>query len=349
MRTSSKLKPCILTAAVFSVLLLTVPALPLLLDKKPPTSPTLSESSQIPDSSTDDSKDKENTDTHREMLKVLDVTTGKVEEISAYDYVVGAVCAQMPATFEQEALKAQAVAAYTYAVRRREKAKTAPDKELGGAYFSNDNSKYQGYFTEEQARHYYGENYDMYMENIKKAVDAVMGEYISYDGEPIIAAFHALSPGKTESAENVWGSSIPYLVSCDSSFDTSAPKFEQEHEFTAAEVKRAIEKLNENIKLDEKTPEKWFGEPETGESGTVLTIDVGGISLTGQQVRSALSLPSAAFEIKYDDGFLITTKGCGHAVGMSQFGANELAKSGKTYKEILEYYDKGILLEKDTS
>ncbi len=332
-----KLRPYICAAGVFALLLMTVPALSMIKEKKTqsvPDSSSMSESSR--ESSAPD------TDTAPEMLKVLDTTTGQVEEISSFDYVVGAVCAQMPAAFEEEALKAQAVAAYTYAVRQREKAKTAPDKELCGAYFSNDSRKYQAYFTENQAKHYYGDNYDMFTEKIEKAVSAVKGQYLTYEDEPIIAAFHPLSSGKTESAENVWGNDIPYLVSVESKYDTSAPRYEQQYEFTSAELKRTLEKFFDGIKLPGEAPEKWFGESKTSDAETVLSIKVGDKTLTGQELRAALGLSSAAFTQEYRDGdFIFTAKGCGHGVGMSQFGANELAKSGKNYDEILKYYYKG--------
>ena len=333
-----RLRPYLCAAGVFALLLLTVPMLSMIKDHKKAVTPEIP---QVTESPTAEKTEK--TDFKTEMLKVFDTTTGQVEEISACDYVVGAVCAQMPAAFEEEALKAQAVAAYTYAVRQREKAETAPDKELCGAYFSNDSRRYQAYFTENQQKHYYGDNYEMFTDKIKKAVEAVGGEYLPYKDEPIIAAFHPLSSGKTESAKNVWGSYIPYLVSVDSKYDTSAPKYEQQFEFTSAELKRTLEKAFDGVKLDKDTPEKWFGEPKKSEAETVLTISVGGKVLTGQEIRTALSLSSAAFDVEYDDGdFIFTTKGCGHGVGMSQFGANELAKSGKGYKEILEYYYKGV-------
>ena len=332
-----KLKPYLCAAGVFALLLLTVPALSLIKDGR---TPDITENESVSESSGE--KEPAKTDIKTELLKVFDTTTGQVEEITSFDYVVGAVCAQMPAAFEEEALKAQAVAAYTYAVRQREKAETAPDKELCGAYFSNDSRKYQAYFTENQARHYYGDNYDMFIEKIRKAVEAVGGEYLVYEDEPIIAAFHPLSGGMTESAKNVWGSDIPYLVSADSKYDTSAPKYEQQYEFTAAELKRTLEKKFDGIKLDKDDPGKWFGEPKRSEAETVLTINVGGKELTGQELRTVLGLSSAVFEAEYDDGsFTFTSKGCGHGVGMSQFGANELAKSGKSYKEILMHYYKG--------
>jgi len=272
-------------------------------------------------------------------LKILDITTGKVEEISAYDYVVGAVAAEMPATFEHEALKAQAVASYTYAVRQAKKAETVADTDLNGAYFSNDSSRYQTYFTENQIMQYYGENYEEYLKKIKDAVSEVEFEYIAYEDEPIIAAFHSLSTGKTESAENVWGNSIPYLVSVESKYDTKAPDFMEVYEFTHDEMKELLEKSFEDIKLSE-NPNKWFSDIKTTDAGNVLSVKVCNKEITGQQLCKALSLRSASFEIEYEDNFKITVKGCGHCVGMSQYGANEMAKAGKKYDEILKHYYK---------
>ncbi len=336
------MKSCITAALVFVVLLLTVPSAPLLLGKN-----------IMADGKSDVSEGTEQTETtisaqpekkaakKYKTLKVLDVTTGKVGEISAFDYVVGAVCAEMPATFEHEALKAQAVAAYTYAVRQAEKAEASPDSELCGAYFSNDTSEYQAYFTENQARQYYSENYDEYIEKIRSAVSEVEYEYMTYEDEPIIAAFHSLSTGKTETAKNVWGNDIAYLTSVESEYDSKSPKYTEIYEFTEKEMKQLLETAFDGISLSENA-EDWFSDFQYSDSQTVLTVSVGDMEVTGQELRTALSLRSASFEIQYDDSFEITTKGCGHCVGMSQYGANEMAKTGMTYEKILKHYYKGV-------
>lgn len=339
------MKSYITAAIVFAVLLLTVPAAPILLGKIDTAQAKSIVSESKPSEEPSQTKaEKEQPAKKYETLKVLDITTGKVEEISAFDYVVGAVCAEMPATFEPEALKAQAVAAYTYAVRQAEKAEISPVSELCGAYFSNDSSKYQAYFTENQAKQYYGENYDDYIKKIKTAVSEVEYQYMTYDNEPIIAAFHSLSTGKTESAQNVWGSDIAYLTSVTSEYDTKSPGYTEIYEFSESEMKELLESAFNGITLPEKA-EKWFSEPICSDAQTVLTITVGDMEITGQELRTALSLRSASFEIEYDDGFKVTTKGCGHCVGMSQYGANEMAKTGNTYEEILEHYYKGVKIK----
>lgn len=337
------MKSYISAAIIFAALLLTVPAAPLVVSSlsDSPKKQEIIISEAETTEATEKTTEKRNVDITEEKFKVLDITTGKVEEISAFDYVVGAVCAEMPATFEPEALKAQAVAAYTYAIRQREKAKSTPDSELNGAYFSNDSSKYQAYFTENQAKQYYGENYEQYIEKIKEAVKNTSGEYLAYEDEPIIAAFHSVSSGMTENAEDVWGSKIPYLTAVESEYDTAAPKFMEEYEFTENKMKELLENAFEEIELSDNA-EEWFGEETISDSGTILTINTGNMKLSGQQLRSALSLRSAVFEIEYDDGFIINTKGCGHCVGMSQYGANEMAKTGCTYDEILKHYYTGV-------
>lgn len=337
------MKSYIYTALIFSFLLAAIPTAPIIMGKVNTAQAQESISSSQPQSeeTTETTIRESKAEKKYQTLKVLDITTGQVEEISAFDYVVGAVCAEMPATFEPEALKAQAVAAYTYAVRQAKKAELAPDSELGGAYFSNDSSKYQAYFTENQAEQYYGKNFDEYYKKIKSAVSEVEGEYMVYENEPIIAAFHSVSSGKTESAENVWGNNIPYLTAVESVYDTKSPGFYETTEFTEEEMKELLETAFKDIKLSDK-PDEWFKEEKTSDSGTVLSIKAGDKKLNGQELRSALSLRSAAFEIKYDDGFKITVKGCGHGVGMSQYGANEMAKTGDNYKEILTHYYKGV-------
>ncbi len=340
------MKSYICAFLVFAVLLVTIPAAPLIVGKADNSQLTQSESSVPTTEAMEEKNEKKDGEyTEYKTLKVLDITTGKVEEVSAFDYVVGAVSAEMPATFEHEALKAQAVAAYTYAIRQAKKSELAPDSELGGAYFSNDSSKYQAYFTENQIMQYYGDKYEEYIAKIVSAVSEVKGEYIAFEDEPIIAAYHSLSTGYTESAENVWGGDISYLTSVKSEYDSKSPNFTENYEFTDSEMKELLEKSFDDIKLSD-NPDEWFSDEEISNAGTVITVNVGNKKLTGQQIRSELTLRSAAFEISYDECFKITSKGCGHGVGMSQYGANEMAKSGKNYEEILLHYYKGVEIKK---
>lgn len=273
-----------------------------------------------------------------EPYKVLDVESGKVLEVPVRDYVIGAVCAEMPASFGEEALKAQAVAAHTYAERQRLREKESPAAELMGADFSNDTAKYQGYFTLEQIKDSFGDKFEENYAKISAAADEVLPYIITYDDMPIIAAFHSMSAGFTESAENAWGAPVAYLVEVDSRSDLTAPKFREDKRFTAAELKAALEAAFDGVTLGDDMTE-WLKVVSVSESGTVLEASVEGHTVTGGQVRNALDLRSAAFEVRFEpDDIVITTKGYGHGVGMSQYGADAMAAEGKSWREILEHY-----------
>lgn len=273
-----------------------------------------------------------------EPYKVLDTESGKVLEVPVRDYVIGAVCAEMPASFHEEALKAQAAAAHTYAERQRLREKASPNPELSGADFSNDTAVYQGFFTKEQARERFGEKFDESYGKISAAVDEVLPYIITYDDAPIIAAFHSMSAGYTESAENVWGTSVDYLVEVDSRSDLTAPKFREEKKFSRDELKTALEAAFEGISLGDDMSE-WIKINTTSDAGTVLSANVGGKSATGNEIRNALDLRSASFDVRIDgDTAVITTKGYGHGVGMSQYGANAMAEDGKSWRDIIAHY-----------
>ena len=279
-----------------------------------------------------------------DSYRVLDITTGTVLEISTRDYVIGAVCAEMPATFEPEALKAQAVAAHTYAERQRRSEAHSPTAELCGADFSNDTRHYQGYYTLEQIKNCYGDSFDVYYPKVEAAVDAVLGEILCYHDAPIIAAFHSLSTGVTEDAAQVWGSAVPYLVSVDSPADCDAPRYREEITLTAEAVREKLLTAVPELKLPEK-PEEWFGRAEQTKSGTVCTMQVGDQSLGGQTLRAAFGLRSAAFTVSLkEDSFTFVTRGYGHGVCMSQYGANAMAAEGSSYAEILAHYYPGTTL-----
>ena len=269
---------------------------------------------------------------------VLDVSTGEILDVSERDYVIGAVCAEMPAAFETEALKAQAVAAHTYAERQRLREKTAPTPELNGADFSNDTSKYQGYFTEDQAKQFFGENFDEYYKKISSAVDEVLPYMITYNEGPVISAFHSMSSGKTESAENAWGAAVEYLVPVDSSYDLDAPKYREEVTYESDVLKNKLETAFPGIVLGADIA-SWINIASVSDSGTVLSVSVGDRTLTGNDVRTALALRSACFEVSASDSSVtFTTRGYGHGVGMSQYGANAMAAEGKSWRDILEHY-----------
>ncbi len=330
------MKDLLKIAVIFAVLLLTIPMVTFL---KPDKAETVTENNIAEKTETTESPTI--TPVNDNIIKVLDFTSGQVYELDMRDYVTGAVLAEMPASYHKEALKAQAVAARTYAVRQREKQKLNPDELLMGADISNDSTKFQAYFTPEQAKAFYGESYDEYYKIVSDAVEATDGEVLVYGGEPIVAAFHSTSGGTTESAEIIWGSPIEYLVPVESIEDKSSPVYYDEKSFTKDELSDCIKESYPNADFSNE-PEKWLAIGERSESGTVIELTAGGEILSGTSFRQMFALRSANFTIEYEDGvFTIATKGNGHGVGMSQYGANAMANEGASYKEILLHYYTG--------
>ena len=280
-----------------------------------------------------------------ECYRVLDIQTGTVLEVPVREYLIGVVCAEMPASFAPEALKAQTVAAHTYAERICRRNRENPDPALFGADFSNDSNVYQAYYTEEQIREAFGSSFDIYHAKISAAVNAVCSELLYYENEPIVAAFHAMSAGKTENAETVWGAPLAYLVSVDSSTDADAPNFLETEVFSVQQVKEILLAADPALVLSD-DPAMWFSAPVVSEAGTVIRLQAGSRIFSGQQIRTLFSLRSAAFTVSYaEDAFTFTTKGFGHAVGMSQYGANAMAQAGCSYQEILAHYYPGTVLQ----
>jgi len=275
-------------------------------------------------------------------FSVLRTADGEVYSVPVRDYVIGAVCAEMPALFNAEALKAQAVAAHTYAVRQALYERNAHTDDLCGADFSDDSSRFQAFFSEDEIREHYGDNFDEYYSKVSEAVDSVIDEILVYKEEPIIAAFHSMSSGITESSLNAWGTQTDYLVPAESPEDTDAPKFEQEYSFTSDEIRSRLRTQFSEIELDPDCS-KWFEITSVSSSGTVLELNAGNIEMTGYDLRQLLNLRSASFTIDYslEKGFTVITRGYGHGVGMSQYGANAMAESGKDYRDILMHYYTG--------
>ena len=215
-----------------------------------------------------------------EPYKVLDIDSGNILEVPVRDYVIGAVCAEMPASFGEEALKAQAVAAHTYAERQRIRERENPSPELMGADFSNDTEKYQGYCPKSRIKEVYGEHFEENYKKISAAADEVLPYIITYENAPIIAAFHSMSPGFTESAENAWGTPVDYLVEVDSRTDMTAPKFREDKRYKAAELKAALEAAFDGVSLGDDVSQ-WLKILTISDSGTVLKASIEGHTVTG--------------------------------------------------------------------
>ena len=278
------------------------------------------------------------------VFRILDRTTGKVEEVGYRDYVRGALCAEMPPDFHPEALKAQAVAAHTYALCCQMQQSRSPDSSLQGADFSADPQNWQGYVTEEQAREAFGDQFELYWGRICAAADAVCNYAILYEQEPIVAAYHAINTGMTEHASNVWIGSAPYLVPVESFGDTLAPDQQTTVSLPLDEARSILENANSDIELPE-DPAQWIEVSTRSQGGYVLEADVGGQSMKGTELRELFGLRSACFSVEAGDGQLIfQVTGYGHGVGMSQYGADYMARQGADFAEILAHYYPGTEL-----
>lgn len=254
------------------------------------------------------------------------------------EFLFRTLAMEMPAGYHEEALKAQAVAAYTYYHRRRLAQADKADPALKGADFVTPNDQFPQNYTEEKLQERWGSKYDTYYAKINRALDAVEGQVITYKGSLIDACFHAISNGTTESADVVWGAQVPYLQAMASPGDRTAPGYQSERKMTPKEVKEALSVLDPAVKLPD-DPADWFGKPTLSAAGTVETQPIGDQKLAGTKVRQLMGLRSAAFTVTYQDGtFVFTVFGYGHGVGMSQYGADYLARQGYTYREILAHY-----------
>lgn len=280
-----------------------------------------------------------------DSVEILFRASDRVERIPMRDYLIGAVFAQMPADFEPEALRAQAVLAHTYALRRRLEEELSPTAELRGALLSDDTDKYHAYFTEEQAREVYGSQYAEYRKLIAAAADYAADRYLSFEGKPVIAAFHAVSCGRTESAKNVWGQPVPYLISVESPWDEQSPAFRSERSLSKEELLLAVRAAFPDAELTGDSLDMKI--TERTEADCAQTVELfGKVYISGTALARALGLSSACFEISSEDGeYFFTCKGRGHLVGMSQQGANSMAAMGKTCEEILAHYFPNTRLE----
>lgn len=281
-----------------------------------------------------------------DYFEIYDLTKKKINKISARDYVIGAVAAEMPPTFHEEALKAQAVASHTLAIRNRLHNMDNPDKNLKGADFSADPSNKKGYVTTETIKQMYGDKFPYYYSKLEKVCDEVLDDILLYKEEPIIAVYHSTSCGVTESAENVWQHEEDYLKPVESVGDILSPSYETTVLFSKDEVEKIIKENYKEIILD-KDPNKWFKIINRSSSGYVLLIDVGNVSLAGRNIREMFGLRSTDFDIEYqNNSFVFKVRGYGHGVGLSQYGADYMARQNKTWDEILKHYYTDVIIGK---
>ncbi|GGJ91736.1 stage II sporulation protein D [Lentibacillus kapialis] len=263
-------------------------------------------------------------------VEVMRANSEQVEKVPLETYVSRVVASETPAEFDVEALKAQALAARTFIVNRLLHQGNADNPDV------TDTTSDQVYHNEQELRKTMGSDYDEEMTKIKKAVTATKGDILTYKNNPITAAYFSTSNGYTENSEDYWENKVPYLRSVKSPWDKDTQKFMDQKVLT-------INEMEESLGTDLPSLDQLSMEITRTEGQRVDRLKIGEKSYSGRKIREELGLRSSDFSIeKKNDHLIFTTKGFGHGIGMSQFGANGMAKEGKTYKEIVKHYYQGV-------
>ena len=264
-------------------------------------------------------------------LQIDLIVDGETVRIDLEEYVLGAVLSEMPASFEPEALKAQAVATRTYALR------ICLDGKRHAGAICTSHSCCQGYMTPED---YLQRGWkEKYVERVRQAVAETAGQVLTYEGELIRATYFSCSGGATEAALAVWGRDYPYLQSVESPGEEETVYYTDFKTFTPEDFQDAL-----GVALSG-SPETWFGGITYTAGGGIETMQIGGVTYRGTTLRSLLGLRSTVFQVVVSaQTITFETKGYGHRVGMSQYGADAMAAEGCSYAQILAHYYRGTQL-----
>ena len=274
-------------------------------------------------------------------LYILDQSSSQILTVSVRDYLIGAVASEMPMTWPDEALKAQAVACHSYALYC--KANNDP-AAYSGAYFAADPARRQNFMTDAVLRSYWGTDYTANYARLAALVDEVLDTVVCYDGAAAATSYFAISAGRTEASQNVWDTALPYLQGVDSTVDKAAEDYARTITYTRQQMYDLLVSAL-GMQPDGWQPEAYFSNFTYTNAGYVHTVSVCGTEVRGTALRSALALRSACFSIAYaNTSFTITTYGYGHGVGLSQYGAKAMAEAGSSYSEILLHYYPGTTL-----
>lgn len=255
-------------------------------------------------------------------------SNGSVINLNMTDYLIGVVSSEMPASFNLEALKAQSVLARTYALKAKQTGKKL-----------TDTVNTQSYIDIDQMKNKWGNSFNTYYNKIKNAVENTNGEYLSYNGNYIEALYHSTNNGKTESSLDVFGNYYPYLISVSSEYDKNASSY-------LRAINMPLDTISNKLGLSLNN-DSVINILSYTDGGNIKEININGNNFSGKKVRELLGLRSADFDISISDNNAnITTRGYGHGVGMSQYGANGMANAGYSYKDILSHYYPGTTLTK---
>lgn len=278
--------------------------------------------------------------TNADNTSVNNTTNSSVSEITVYrsngsvinlnmtDYLIGVVSSEMPVSFNLEALKAQSVLARTYALKAKQTGKKL-----------TDTVSTQNYIDIDQMKNKWGNSFNIYYNKIKNAVENTNEEYLSYNGNYIEALYHSTNNGKTESSFDVFGNYYPYLISVSSEYDKNASSY-------LRTISMPLDTISNKLGLSLNN-DSVISILSYTDGGNIKEININGNNFSGKKVRELLGLRSADFDISISDNNAnITTRGYGHGVGMSQYGANGMANAGYSYKDILSHYYPGTTLTK---
>jgi len=273
------------------------------------------------------------------QICVYDHSTGSNINMGLEEYVYHVVAAEMPASYGEEALKAQAVLARTLVCYRMDD----PSSAHASAVVCTSYAHCQSYAGENALREKWGEDYDYYSDKVRRAVEDTSLMVAAYEGKPIQVFYHAAAGGMTEDVENVFSAYLPYLRSVYSGGERDGEEYRTQQTFTRAELTKLLKEAFPKAELDENRLEGQIVPTQHSQSGRVLGISVGGEEVPGTEFRHAIGLKSTNFKITFsEEKVQFTVLGYGHGVGMSQMGANRMAQQGSSWQEILSHYFSGV-------
>ncbi len=279
------------------------------------------------------------------VLRVYDVEAGAIRLLPLEDYVTGVVAAEMPASWPEEALKCQAVAARTRAVESSGDYGGAGCSSHPGADVCTDSACCQGWLSPEGRKAKWGDSWKLLEERVERAVNATRGQVLTYEGEPIQVLYHASSGGRTEDAAEVFSQSVPYLRSVDSPGEESYEGYAVEQRFSLQEAAALLLDAFPDCGVEAGALPSQLELVSLSDTGRVKEMRVGNQTVQGREVRAALGLRSTLFTWEtQDDTLIFRVRGYGHGVGMSQAGARAMAAEGGECEEILAHYYPGTVL-----
>ncbi|MBP7073721.1 MAG: stage II sporulation protein D [Clostridia bacterium] len=266
------------------------------------------------------------------MCDIDEVVTMNLE-----DYILGVVAGEMPASFHPEALKAQALAARTYTMLRMRQFGGSGCSKHQGAEICTDSTHCQAYRDPASVK--------KDLDKLKDAVYGTAGEVIVYDNKLIDAVFHSTSGGKTENSEDIWSNRVPYLRSVVSQYEEHSPKYVARQEISIDNFVQCIKKLDSGVVINKKDIKNEIKVLERSEGGRITRIKIGNKTFKGTDVRNTLGLNSSNFNFDVTAStVLFTVVGNGHGIGMSQYGADGMAKNGASYRDIVTHYYQGVAI-----